>query len=122
PAHTSILTGLYPPDHSVRDNATYRLEENKITLAKAFKNQGYATAAFTSSFVLDHRFGLSQGFDHYDDHVAQNASMAENEEAERNAEQTFTAFQEWLKTTNDNHPYFVWLHFYDPHAPYTPPQ
>jgi Flp pilus assembly protein TadD len=114
------MTGLYPVQHGIRDNGTSRLSEKYSTLAECFKNQGYRTAAFVGSFVLDHRFGLNQGFDTYDD--AMPIGMLENQEAERNADTVYTAFSEWLKLQNIKSPFFVWIHFYDPHAPYLPPE
>jgi choline-sulfatase len=95
PAHASILTALYPPGHGVRDNGTFRLKENAVTIAEILKKRGYRTAAFVASFVLDHRFGLNQGFDHYDDRTWTDASMLESFEAERNAEAVQKAFAKW---------------------------
>jgi len=121
PAHTSILTALYPYEHGVRDNGTYRLEDNQITLAEVLKKEGYRTAAFVASFVLDHRFGLAQGFDVYEDSTWTNPTMLESFEAERNADAVFRSFAQWLQKENTR-PVFVWIHLYDPHAPYNPPQ
>jgi arylsulfatase A-like enzyme len=67
PAHVTMLTGTLPPTHGIRDNLQNRLPEGSLTLAERLKVHGYATAAVVSSFVLDRRFGLSQGFDRYDD-------------------------------------------------------
>ena len=69
PSHSTIMTGLYPPAHGVRDNGLFRLPDSRTTLAEILKARGYATAAATGSFVLDRRFGLSQGFDLYEDQV-----------------------------------------------------
>ena len=122
PSHTSILTGLYPPSHGVRDNGTYRLDKDQITLAEVMKKHDYATAAFVGSFVLDHRFGLDQGFDVYDDHMQSGPSQMENLEAERNAAAVFASFNSWLNSYRGDKPLFVWIHLYDPHTPYTPPE
>ena len=67
PAVTSLLTGLYPTRHGVRDNGAFRLPEEQLTLAEVLHGQGYETAAFIAAFVLDRQFGLAQGFDQFDD-------------------------------------------------------
>ena len=71
---------------------------------------------------MDHRFGLAQGFDVYDDKAWSDVSMLENLEAERNADAVYESFAEWLKSYEGHRPFFVWIHLYDPHAPYTPPE
>ena len=86
------------------------------------KKHDYATAAFVASFVLDHRFGLDQGFDTYDDQMQAGRSQLENLEAERNAATVFASFNNWLSSYRGDKPFFVWIHFYDPHTPYTPPE
>lgn len=121
PSHASILTALYPRNHGIRDNAVYRLDEKHLTLAEILKKHGYKTAAFVGSFVLDPRFGLAQGFDHYDARTTGGATMLERPDAERNAQQVYDSFVSWLQKDPAHKLYFVWLHFYDPHAPYEPP-
>ncbi len=113
PAHSTILTGLYPFDHKVRDNLINYLPEDAITLAEILKEKGYATGAVISSAVLDHRFGLNQGFDYFEDKV--NKKTAENE-----ASVTTNKALELLKNLKE--PYFLWVHYYDPHHPYKPPE
>jgi arylsulfatase A-like enzyme/Tfp pilus assembly protein PilF len=122
PSHTSIFTALYPPSHGVRDNGSFRLHEKHVTLAEILKLQGYETAAFVGSFVLDHRFGLNQGFDVYDDQTWQNAGTMERLEAERNGEAVYDAFAKWLTSYSEKKPFFAWIHLYDPHFPYNPPE
>ena len=122
PAHASIFTGLYPPSHGVRDNGSYRLAEKQLTLAEMMKKHGYTTAAFVGSFVLNHRFGLNQGFDFYDDHISTNPSQLENLEAERKGEAVYASFTNWVKGYSGQKPFFVWIHLYDPHTPYDPPE
>lgn len=122
PAHASILTGFYPPSHGVRDNGTYRLAGKQLTLAEVMKKHGYITAAFVASFVLDHRFGLNQGFDVYDDKISMNALQQEDLEAERNGEAIYKSFAQWLEGNREQKPFFVWIHLYDPHTPYDPPE
>ena len=122
PAHASLLTGAYPPSHGVRVNGRDRLPETSATLADILKEKGYATAAFVGAFVLDRRFGLSQGFDVYDDSMGTDVRLLENVEAERNAGAVASAFTEWLRDQHLARPFFAWIHFYDPHAPYEPPE
>ncbi len=122
PSHASILTGNYPPTHGVRDNGGYRLPDNQLTLAEVLEDQGYETSAFIGAFVLDRRFGLSRGFHVYDDRTWSDISMLEDLEAERRADAVYDAFSSWLKDYEDEKPFFAWVHFYDPHAPYTPPE
>ena len=122
PAHASILTGAYPPAHGVRVNGRDRLSEKHETLAEILKNNGYATAAFVGAFVLDRRFGLAQGFEVYDDRMGADVRLLENVEAERDAGAVASAFSAWLGQKTSDQPFFAWLHFYDPHSPYNPPE
>ena len=122
PSHASIHTASYPPTHTVRDNGSFRLPAEQLTLAEVLADQGYDTAAFVSSFVLDRRFGLAQGFDLYDDRTWSDVSMLENLEAERDAGAVFAVFRRWLDERGESSPFFAWVHFYDPHAPYEPPE
>jgi len=119
PSHCSIMTGTYPLYHGARNNGTYHLHPDILTLAEAIKSHGFQTAAFVSSFTVDSRFGLDQGFDLYDDNFKPGqAFKAVN--AERRAEEVFQPFSAWLEK-RDNRPFFCWLHFFDPHLPYDPP-
>src|SRR6185295_2190284 len=120
--HISIMTSLYPVKHGVRDNGTARLSNEYSTLAEVLKTHGYQTAAFVGSFILDHRFGLNQGFDVYNDRMPADLTVLEKLEAERNADAVYSAFSEWFAGNAKKQPYFVWIHFYDPHAPYNPPE
>ncbi|TNF73526.1 MAG: tetratricopeptide repeat protein [Acidobacteria bacterium] len=122
PSHASILMASYPLTHTVRDNGSFLLPEDRLTLPEVLANQGYETAAFIGSFVLDRRFGLAQGFDLYDDRTWSDVSMLENLEAERNAGAVFAVFDDWLDQRGERSPFFAWVHLYDPHAPYEPPE
>ena len=122
PSHASILTGLHPPAHGVRDNGTLRLPQSIVTLAEVLKSHGYETAAFVGAFVLDRRFGLAQGFDAYDDLTGNDVRTMEDLGAERNAEAVYRTFIGWLKEYDGTKPFFAWVHFFDPHAPYEPPE
>jgi arylsulfatase A-like enzyme/Tfp pilus assembly protein PilF len=123
PSHATILTGLLPPQHGVRENGAGALPESHPTIARALKEAGYRTAAFVGAFVLDRRFGLAQGFDVYDDQIPRDPRAAERLEAERPASAVADRAIAWLQTAirNPQSAFFIWIHFYDPHAPYTPP-
>jgi arylsulfatase A-like enzyme len=113
PSHSSMLTGLYPAGHGVHENAR-PLPAGHATLAERLKRAGYRTAAVVSSFVLARRFGLARGFDAYDD--AQPAGRAE-----RTARETTDAALARLGK-GEGAPVFLWVHYFDPHAPYAPPE
>jgi len=115
PAHTSILTGLYPARHGVRDNGQ-TVPVTFPTLAESLSTDGYQTAAFVSGFPLLRIFGLDRGFEHYDDTMNQGSEGW----VERTAVDTATAALAWIETTPS--PWFAWIHFYDPHDPYEPPR
>ncbi|HXY40357.1 MAG TPA: sulfatase-like hydrolase/transferase, partial [Vicinamibacteria bacterium] len=122
PAHSSILTGLYPFTHGVRNNGNFYLADRFPTLATVLKAQGYRTAAFVSSFILDRRYGLARGFDTYDDAMEGAQSQVVALEAERRGDRTALALSRWLdETAAAERPFFAWLHLYDPHEPYHPP-
>jgi arylsulfatase A-like enzyme len=121
PSHSSILTGLYPPSHGVRNNGEQPLANEQTTLAEILHDHGYQTAAFVSAFVLDHRFGLDQGFDVYDDHVARtHAPNSFGGANERPGDATADLAQGWLARRDVSKPFFTWIHFYDAHEPYAP--
>ena len=121
PAHASLLTGTYPPLHGLRTNGGYALPLQAETLAESLKARGYRTAAFVSSFVLDSRFGLDQGFDVYSDRMS-TAGAIKDLQSERAAAEVFSDFDAWLPSVDGTAPFFCWLHFYDPHLPYAPPE
>jgi choline-sulfatase len=120
PAHCSILTGLEPPAHGVRDNGVAALPPGIPTLAEALAGRGYRTAAFVASRVLDRRFGLARGFDVYDDFMVAERT-GEQGYPERDAALVTSAALAWSSKLPHGRPYFVWVHYYDPHAPYLPP-
>ena len=117
PSHTTMLTGLWPKDHGVRDNMMRPLSVKVPTAASLFKAAGWRSAAFVSSYALDHRFGLSRDFDRYDDHMTFNA-RPEDEINERPGDETARAVEAFLAGLGDGPPLFLWVHFYDPHHPY----
>lgn len=113
PAHCTIFTGKYPFDHKVRDNLINYLPEEAVTLAEILKEKGYSTGAVLSAVILNHRFGLKQGFDFYDDKQDKKTSETKANETTKRA----LTMLEKLKE-----PYFLWVHYYDPHYPYKPPE
>ncbi len=118
PSHATILTGLYPAAHGVRNNGR-ELDPKFRTLAEILKGHGFATAAFVSSFSVDSRFGLGRGFDVYED-TFQAASPLKGANSERRAEETFALFSRWFDGASPSR-FFAWVHYYDPHLPYDPP-
>ncbi|MEW5802731.1 MAG: tetratricopeptide repeat protein [bacterium] len=120
PAHATLMTGQYPPTHGVRDNGTFQLGEESLTLAEIFKSKGYQTAAFVGAFVIDSRFGLDQGFDIYDDRMESDEEKSDLLFEERRGEEVVEAALEWL-THKKPGPFFLFIHCFDPHAPYHPP-
>jgi choline-sulfatase len=144
PSHATILTGLLPPEHGVRENGVDALGDAHETTARLLKAAGYQTAAFVGAFVLDRRFGLAQGFDTYDDQIPRDPNATERLEAERPASAVVDRALAWLERVAPSTsapgtvapgtmapgtvapstlaPFFVWIHLYDPHAPYDPPR
>jgi choline-sulfatase len=124
PSHATILSGLTPPHHGLHNNGAGRLPEAVPTLATLLSGAGYRTGAFVGSFVLDHRFGLARGFDVYDDEIERDPSAPGSLEAERPGSQVTDRALAWLETAagDRERPFFAWVHFYDAHAPYTPPE
>src|SRR6185436_17519309 len=121
PSHVSILTGLVPRRHGVRDNGQI-LDRSLPTLAERLSAAGYRTGAFISGYPLRRMFGLDRGFDTYQDDLA---SRPDGRWQDRPASATTALALEWLrgvKKRDPDQPYFLWLHFYDPHAPYEPPE
>jgi len=121
PSHASILTGATPPRHGLRDNAAGVLAPAATTLAEKFQERGFQTGAFVSAFVLDARWGLSQGFDVYEGPpVAPGEAPASPQQAERRGDASMAAALRWLEVQEGA--WFAWLHFFDPHAPYRAPE
>ena len=120
-AHTSILSGLYPFEHGVRNNGTQYVSDSVTTLAERLQDAGYRTAAFVSAAVLDRRYGLDQGFEVYDDDLSQRRNLSPRMVADRPAEVTVAAATAWLDELGTDERFFTWIHFYDPHASYSPP-
>jgi arylsulfatase A-like enzyme/Flp pilus assembly protein TadD len=117
-SHASILTGLYPPRHGVRDNGTFALAPKVETMTEALRAAGYDTAAVVSAIVLARRHGLDQGFRTYDDDLGAGYSEG-TQESERRAGPTTDAALAALAHLRA--PWFLWVHYYDPHEEYRPP-
>lgn len=122
PSHASILTGTYPMHHKLQD-VIGRLRDDVPSLASILKQSGYATGAFVGSTVLSSRWNLNLGFDVYDDHfeVDENLSQVDFDRIERKADEVLALALNWLQSAGTR-PFFLWIHFYDPHDPYTPPE
>lgn len=128
PAHCSILSGTYPVFHGVHDNDGFILDEGVETLAEILAEAGYSTGAVVGAYPLEGRFNLDQGFDHYDDDFR--ADWTQSELAartdhtfgfvERSAAKVNAAASGWLDQ-HDGSPFFLWLHYFDPHQSYQPP-
>ncbi len=97
------------------------MNPNITTLAEILKKNGYNTAAFVSAFVLDSQFGLDQGFDLYSDSFTLAQPRVNNTDTQRRAEETQSEVDVWLKQ-GKNTKFFLWVHYYDPHDPYKPPE
>jgi len=119
PSHANMLLGTTPNHHGVHENMNFIVREEFLTLAEHLKDNGYSTAAFVGAYALDSRFGLSQGFDVYDDKYSRFHSV-NLVSLERKAEDVIEAALEWLQSRIS--PWFLWVHCWDPHSPYDPPE
>ncbi len=128
PSHCSIFTGKYPTAHGVRHNGLFQLDPSEITLAEVLRENEFETAAFVGSFVLNSDYGLDQGFQTYSDIKIPHKDMSKMREVlekkkapERVAEDVNKDFFQWLPSVKDKR-FFAWIHYYDPHLPYEPPE
>jgi arylsulfatase A-like enzyme len=122
PAVASILTGLYPIRHSVRDNLGMPLPAEARTLAELASEAGYETAAFVGATILDRGLGLHQGFDFYDQPALPSTVSLTVHHPERPALQVVGDVAAWLGGREHSRPFLLWVHLFDPHAPYSPPR
>ena len=118
PAHTSLLTGVYPPEHGLRVNGRHALGAELPTLADFFQAHGYRTGAFLGTAILDAHYGLSRGFETYDDEMPKDGNGRKL--AQRPANQVCRQALDWLTQVKDQR-FMAWIHFYDPHTPYQAP-
>ena len=122
PAHVSLLTGLLPFEHGVRDNLGYRLDAKAHpTLAGLLKAKGYATGAAVSAYVLRAESGLGSGFDSYDDKIVAPSGTDALGRVQRSGIESERIAERFLESSKDR-PFFLFFHVYEPHAPYEPPE
>ena len=123
PAHSSLMTGTFPAWHGVRDNGGFYLGDDQTTLAETLRERGYRTGGFVSAFVLDHRWGIGQGFEKYfDDFDLEKFADAPGMDAvQRPGSEAVDQALAWIGADNER-PFFAWVHLYDPHTPYEAPE
>ncbi|HPR64976.1 MAG TPA: sulfatase-like hydrolase/transferase [Thermoanaerobaculia bacterium] len=121
PSHASIFTGLLPFRHGIRINGQAELAQSFDTLAELLSRDGYTTAAFVSSFTVVKEFGLDQGFQTYRDELPSGENTGNRYMRQVRGDVTLGRFIEWYRTHGSKPNWFVWIHFYDPHAPYAAP-
>ena len=122
PSHSSMFTGSYPFFHGVRDNGGFYLEDDRVTLAEVLRQAGWATSAFIGAFVLDSRWGIDQGFDYYYDNFDfAKYKKISLDSVQREGGEVIKAFFEWYEKSPPSR-FFSWIHLYDPHTPYEPPE
>lgn len=120
PAHASVMTGVYPQAHGVRNNGRFRLPDDAATLAEAFASAGYRTAGFVGAFPVGRQFGFAQGFATFDDDFG--SGVRGGARVERSAEEVNRRALPWLSAAaSEGAPFFAWIHYYDAHEPYEPP-
>ena len=122
PSHSTMFTGQYPPQHGVRDNGGFFLGPETLTLTERLKDRGFRTGAFVGAFVLDSKWGLDQGFDQYaDDFDLSTVKRVSLGNVQRRSDEVVDLALPWLSGVGNDR-FFAWLHFYDAHTPYEPPE
>jgi len=120
PSHVSILTGLLPFEHGVRDNLGYRLDaQAHPTLARLLKQRGYATGGAVSAWVLRGASGIADGFDFYEDRIVAPEGADAAGRVQRRGDETASLARSWLESVRER-PFFLFFHVYEPHVPYQP--
>ncbi len=123
PSHASLMTAELPAAHGVRDNGGFRLDAEKTTLAERLAARGWSTAGFVSAYVLDHRWGIAQGFETYfDDFDLAKFKTMSMGDIQRRGDVTVGHALQWIEARKPDEKFFAWVHLYDPHAPYDPPE
>jgi arylsulfatase A-like enzyme/Tfp pilus assembly protein PilF len=122
PSHATILSGALPPTHGARDNGSYRVHEDTPLLAETFASAGWETAAFVAAFPLASRFGLARGFETYGEATGVRRTGSTSSFAERSAGAVNADVSSFLASRESDRPLFLWVHYFDPHAPYAPPR
>jgi arylsulfatase A-like enzyme/Flp pilus assembly protein TadD len=120
PSHTSILTGRLPYEHGMRDNSGFRVPDGTETLATRLRPKGFATGAFVAGFPLTKRFGLTPGFDLYDDLLPEMGTATAHSMPDRPADVVVSRTIDWIGKQSGK--FFAWVHLFDPHSPYKPPE
>jgi len=123
PAHSSLMTGTFPGWHGVRDNGGFYLDDDQTTLAELLREKGFRTGGFVGAFVLDRRWGISQGFERYFDDfdLDKFPDAAAMDMIQRPGSQVVDRALEWLQA-DSKRPFFAWVHLYDAHTPYEAPE
>ncbi|MEZ5316610.1 MAG: sulfatase-like hydrolase/transferase [Vicinamibacterales bacterium] len=121
PSHTSMLTGLLPFEHGVRDNLGFTLGDDHPVLPELLRAAGYATGGFVSAYVLRSATGISRGFDTFDDAFPQGGVDQSPGQIQRPGTATLAAATSWMDQRADGR-FFLFLHLYEPHKPYAPPE
>ena len=122
PSHGSIFTGTLPAVHGLRDNLGYTLNPKVPTLAELLKTNGYATGGAISSIVLNGGSGIGRGFDFYEDTVEPKEANQALSRVQRSGAETEQLLARWLEAQPPDRPLFAFLHLYEPHTPYEPPE
>jgi arylsulfatase A-like enzyme len=120
PSHSSMMTGLYPIRHTVRDNGVNPLPASALTIAERAHAAGFQTGAVVAAVVLDSSWGIGQGFEFFDSR-AEDTDLARVRIPDRPAHEVVAVAQDWLRKRDPTRPFFLWVHFFDAHAPYEPP-
>lgn len=122
PSHTTIFTGQYPTRHGIRDNGGFFLDSSATTMAEVLKGAGYSTGAFIGAWVLESRWGLAQGFDKYSDQFdLSKYKVISLGTVQKKGEEVVNDAISWLDTVKSRK-FFGWIHLYDAHTPYEPPE
>jgi choline-sulfatase len=122
PAHSSIFTGTFPPAHGVRDNGGFFLDDRQTTLAERLQARGFVTGGFVGAYVLDHKWGIAQGFQTYfDDFDLSKYQSLSLGSVDRPGNEVADKALSWLESVGSKR-FFGWVHFYDAHSPYDPPE
>lgn len=121
PAHASILSGELPFEHGVRDNVGFVVKPGQWFVQRALQERGWPTAGFVSAYVMRAATGLNQGFDLYDSELPHSSGERSIGQVQRDGDATRAAAEKWLSAAERKKPFFLFLHFYEPHTPYAPP-
>jgi len=121
PAHTSMLSGRLPFEHGVRDNIGFTVKPGQWMVQKALHDHGWPTGGFVSAYVLRAATGINQGFDTFDSDLPPSSGELSIGQVQRDGDKTLAVAQQWLDARDRSKPFFLFVHFYEPHKPYSPP-